>query len=95
MLTNEESTYLDRRRNATPMADLTELADAGSRKVIDFELGRKALEEAGRQKQTAPRKSIILIDPVHQNPFLESVLTAGFYILVALALLLAFALFCG
>jgi hypothetical protein len=45
------------------MANLTELAEAGSRKVIDFELGRKELEEAGRQKQRDLRKSTILIDP--------------------------------
>jgi hypothetical protein len=77
------------------MADLTELTDIGSRKVIDFELGRKALEEAGRQKQADHRESIILIDPRPANALLESVVTAGFYILLALALLLAFALFCG
>jgi hypothetical protein len=77
------------------MANLTELADAGSRKVIDFELGRKALEEAGRQKQGDLRKSTILIDPRPANALLESVVTAGFYILLALSLLLAFALFCG
>ena len=68
MLTNEESTYLDRRRNATPMADLTELADAGSRKVIDFELGRKALEEAGRSRQPPGNRSSSSIR-VHQTLF--------------------------
>lgn len=93
MLTNDESTYLDR-QSAIPIANITELADADSRKIIDFELGRKALEEASRQKQPDFRKSTILIDPRPDNA-LSEFLGAGFYILLALALLLAFALLCG
>ena len=76
------------------MANITELADADSRKIIDFELGRKALEEADRRKQPELRKSTVLIDPRPDNA-LSEFLAGGSYILLALALLLAFALLCG
>jgi hypothetical protein len=46
VLTNDEPTYLTRQS----AANITRLADADSRKIIDFEVGRKALEEADRQK---------------------------------------------
>ena len=93
MLTNDEPTYLDR-QSAIPMANITQLADADSRKIIDFELGRRALEEADRQRQPELRKSAILIDPRPDNALSEFI-GAGFYILLALVLLLAFALICG
>ena len=90
MLANDEPTYLTRQS----AANITELADVDSRKIIDFELGRKALEEADRLKQPELRISTVLIDPRPDNP-LSEFLVAGFYILLALARLLAFALLCG
>jgi hypothetical protein len=90
VLTNDEPTYFTRQS----AANITRLADADSRKIIDFELGRKALEEADRQKQPELRKSPILIDPRPDNAVSEF-LVGGSYLLLALALLLAFALLCG
>jgi hypothetical protein len=90
VLTNDEPTYLIRHS----AANITELAGADSRKIIDFELGRKALEEADRQKQPELRISTILIDPRPDNA-LSEFLVGGSYLLLALALLLAFALLCG
>jgi hypothetical protein len=77
------------------MASRAEFADAPAGKVIDFELGRKALEEAARQEREGIRISRLLIDARPANPLMESLVTAGFYLLLALALVLAFALFCG
>jgi hypothetical protein len=96
MLTNDESsvTHLGR-RSGTTMASRAELADAPAGNVIDFELGRKALEQAGLRKQEDVRPSRILIDPRPGNALLESIVTTGLYLLLALALVLAFALFCG
>jgi hypothetical protein len=87
VLTNDEPTYLTRQS----AANITELADVDSRKIIDFELGRKALEEADRLKQL--ELSTVLIDLPPDNA-LSEFLVAGFYILLALTLLLAFALLC-
>lgn len=96
MLTNDESSVTRLgRRNGITLAGRTELADAPPGKIIDFELGRKALEEAGLRKQKDVRQSRILIDPHHGNAVVESLMTTGFYLLLALALVLAFALFCG
>ena len=94
VLTNDESIQLGR-RSGTTLASRTELADAPAGKVIDFELGRKALEEASLRKKQGLVKSRILVDPRAGNALLESIVTAGFYLLLALALVLAFALFCG
>jgi hypothetical protein len=90
VLTNDEPTYLTRQS----AANITELADADNRKIIDFELGRKALEEADRLRQPEFRTSTILIDPRPDNA-LSEFLAGGFYLLLALTLLLAFALLCG
>ena len=90
MLTTDEPTHLTRQS----AANITELADADSRKIIDFELGRKALEEADRLKQPELRKATILIHPSPDDA-LSEFLAGGFYLLLALALLLAFALLCG
>ena len=92
MLTNDELTYPD--RQSAISANIPKLADADNRKIIDFELGRKALEEADRLKQLELRKSTILIDPRPDNA-LSEFLVGGSYLLLALALLLAFTLLCG
>jgi hypothetical protein len=94
MLTNDESSHLGQ-RSGTLMASRSELADAPPGKVIDFELGRKALEQASMRRQEDVRTSRVLMDPRPTNSLVESLVTASLYLLLALALVLAFALFCG
>lgn len=94
MTTNDQTTFLGRSLNTT--ASRAELADARAAKGIDFAPGRKGPEEEVMSMHDGARIARVLIDPRPGNPLLESLLTAGCYLLAALAMaLLAFSLFFG